>query len=158
MAAMANFLVPRPVGEALADEFRGIELRPVEFYPGDSLRSEPDHPLPPFKWDGPELVEMWFPRVIPYNSELTKLRVDYVCPECGRADVFVDGIEKGIGKGRPNRTHAPDQGLRIPKEALEGDDVFRYATMRFMVLEPFKEFVERQSYTNFDFVDYGYLL
>lgn len=157
MGASAIKLAPKEIGLELAARFKGIELRPVKFHTGVSTFSEPGKEFPASEYFGPELVELWFPHIVPYNPDQSHLLIEEKCQTCGRISALVEGVELGIGPWPDPfiRNRAPDKGIRIPAAALEGNDVFRYATLRFMVLEDFKQFVEERGYPNFDFIDFG---
>jgi len=160
--------VRRPVFDSLAREFSGIHVEAVEMIQDPKLkppkrrtsRSKPRVWLP---YTGPELVELWPDREVPFLPETTII-VPLRCKNCGRELREISGFEVKAHRYDPRKGElVPDLQPRVPGQGVfvasseVADPIFRLQefTEAIFCTDEVKSFIEREGFTNIDFLECG---
>ncbi len=94
-SASKLLIARRAVAEELAERFKGIAVKEIEMYSGESFWSDPDkRPQTAKKYNGPELAELCFPFNIPGDPTLSSLVETFRCDECHTRHYLVKGVER----------------------------------------------------------------
>jgi hypothetical protein len=164
--------VKRHVFEALASKFSGIHAEPVEMVQDPKLK-RPKRPNKRTKtrvwlpYTGPELVELWPDRSVPYLPETTT-EVSRQCKKCGNEPIQLSGIElkwhdydateRKLVPARTPRT--PGRGVFVSASEVGSTPIFRLPKVPGPILctDEVRSFIEREGFTNVEFREYGDVL
>lgn len=165
----ARVAVKGPVYEALAQRFRGIHAEPVEMVQDPKLKrpKRPTKRTKPRVWlpyVGPELVELWPERTVPFLPHTT-LDIHLRCEDCGRELPNISGFEYKAHKWNPKlmdlvpdlQPRIPGQGLFVAATEIGDTPIFRVEEFTEMILctDEVKTFIQEKGFTNVDFWEYG---
>ena len=162
----------RRVFDIMTANLRGIEPGSVEMVQDPKLkrptrktrRTRPRVWLP---YEGPELVELWVQRSV-HTAPGTAIEPKKPCPKCGHEAWTWSGVEvkQHIWDKEQMKLvplfipRDPERGLRIRASDVEGASIFR--TIEFpngiLCTDAVRELIERERFTNVDFLDYGDLV
>lgn len=141
----------------------GFTTAPIEFYDHPNLRKPatiPDDGLDTRVWlpyKGPPLSQLIATRKVPLADGST-VEVASRCEVCGTIRYKrILGVEKkthAISKARQ-----PGQGLFVNADDLNGDSIFcPIGTSLILATNLVKEFVEKERFSNVEFLEYGNLI
>lgn len=148
-----NFLVARrEVAEELASNFTQIRLSPIVV-----SESKP-------RYKGPEMLELELPFVVPFNPNISTLRMGSFCRHCGRVRYEVEGIELRAREVKIGERwemvdpepRKPGQGVIVFERDLDGRDFFTFGWDWFrLCTQRAKDHIEERGWTNVSFTEYG---
>lgn len=149
------------VAAELAASFSGVELGPVQMVEPEAPAPGPRVRLP---YQGPPLVELWFPSRIPIDRERSSVSFER-CEACGHETTTLVGHERRESRfDRQTGTlktrvvpRTPGQGICVREALLGGLSVLR--THEFpawpLCTDPVKDLVESSGYRNITFYEVG---
>lgn len=171
-ASRPRIVVKRSVYEKLANEFPGIRAERVEMAQDPKLRppkritrrTKPRIWLP---YTGPELVELWPEHVVRCLPSST-LTVGTRCEVCGRESRRIEGAEVKAHLYDPDKgelvpdfqPRVPGKGLFVASSDVKDAPIFRMDefTEAMWCTDEVKAFIQREGFTNVDFLEYGDVL
>lgn len=161
--------VKKTVYESLASRFRGIHASDLGMVQDPRLkppkkrtiRSKPRVWLP---YTGPDLVELWPERIVSFLPTTTII-VQHKCEMCGRESLRISGPEvKAHIYDRDKNDLVPDLQPRVPGKGVviassevKDSPIFRLDKFSEAIFctDEVKSFIERERFTNIDFLEYG---
>lgn len=165
----SRVVVKKSVLDALAWEFSGFHAETVEMIQDPKLkppkrrtsRSKPRIWLP---YAGPELVELWPDRIVPFLPATT-IEIPYRCEDCGREMRRISGGEvkahlydRNKGDLVPDlQPRVPGQGVFVASSEVKDSPIFRLEEFSEAIFctNDVKAFIESEDFTNIDFLEYG---
>ena len=171
-ASLARVVTKRSVYERLVHEFPGIHAERVEMAQDPKLkppkrvtsRTKPRIWLP---YTGPELVELWPEHVVRCLPSST-LTVETRCEVCGRESRRIEGAEVKAHLYAPDKgelvpdfqPRVPGKGLFVASSDVKDAPIFRMDefTEAMWCTDEVKAFIQREGFTNVDFLEYGDVL
>ncbi len=164
--------IQEPVFDALLERFCGFEKGPVEMIQEPMLkkpirrtnRTKPRVWLP---YGGPPLFELWITTMVQMHPSSSAALVKE-CHTCDYKMYHLEGVERqdyqyDASSGKLVNVHTArvsDQGIFVEKADLHDADIFRVAEFPGLILctDRVKEFIEREGFTNVNFLQYGDVL
>jgi hypothetical protein len=161
--------VKRAVYDALARTFHGIEASGIKMVQDPKLkqpkrRSSRSKPRVWLPYTGPELVELWPTRLIPFLPATT-FEVAWCCEVCGYEPRQITGVEvkqhrynRDLGILEPDiKPRAPGKGVFVSVSDVGDTPIFRLAELTGPLLctDRVKSFIQEQGFTNVDFCEHG---
>lgn len=155
------------VGLALAEQFRGFELGPVEMIQDPKLeRTERNANrrvwLP---YSGPPLHELWVTKHVHLDPERSTSKKIHECSICGSrrwetvgsGDFGSKWNKDELRLDRWEVARKPGEGVLVAESVLDGAEIFRVEEFIGWVFctDRVKRFVEAQGYTNVIFREMG---
>lgn len=168
----ARVVVKKSVMDTLLKQYGGIHPEPIEMVQDPKLkqpkkltkRSKPRVWLP---YMGPELYELWPDNIVPFLPMSTIIVITQ-CRVCGRSSRRISGVEVKSHLYDPDRgelvpdlhPRTPGQGLFIAAESVRDTPIFRVEEFSESIFctDDVKSFVERECFTNIDFLEDGEIL
>ncbi|MEW4452077.1 hypothetical protein AB1L30_05265 [Bremerella sp. JC817] len=160
--SVGDVVVRADIASELLKTFRGATTQPVELADHPNLY----RPKPPKRtrvkrvwlpYEGPELVWLKPTHSVPLLDQST-VEIDETCDSCGTI-VYEQFLGVEAYNGVQHTPRDPDGGLFISAKAVGEHDLFGVeCTGLFLVTNQFKQYIEKQGYTNIRFLNYGTLV